>query len=437
MVLGCSALAARGLAAGPSTGPSTGGGAAAAASQPAAGAGAGAANKAPSPDPRRLEMGVLPALSGDSDIGFGFGLIGSFARFAPNYKPYKWRLEALWFMTAKAAPDGSGTEFPYHDDYLILDLPGLARGALRLNAELRFARFTTSGYFGFGNAARVDEQQRALNGRYHMYDRIYPSAELKARLQLLPGLSLFVGSRFVYNWLRVYDGSQLQGDLQRVSSDSALAALLLGASGRYPLFELSLGWIFDTRDHEYAPSSGVFHELSWRAALGDAIGLDYPYGGLNLTARVYRSLGTPRLVFAGRLMADLLFGRPPFFELASHGGFARNFALGGGKAIRGVPQQRYHGKVKLLANGELRAKLLPFSLGSERFNLGLVAFVDAGRVVTELGGEAFEEGGLGLKLGAGGGLRLQWGETFIVRADVAWSPDAEPMGIYIDISHIF
>jgi hypothetical protein len=67
-----------------------------------------------------------------------------------------------------------------------------------------------------------------------------------------------------------------------------------------------------------------------------------------------------------------------------------------------------------------------------------VGFFDTGRTwadyraLTHLDGE-----GLGLKIGAGGGLRLQWGETFLIRVDPAWSPDADPVGFYVDINHAF
>ena len=37
----------------------------------------------------------------------------------------------------------------------------------------------------------------------------------------------------------------------------------------------------------------------------------------------------------------------------------------------------------------------------------------------------------------GGGLRLQQGRAFVVRADVAWSPDARPVAGYLLADHIF
>jgi hypothetical protein len=45
--------------------------------------------------------------------------------------------------------------------------------------------------------------------------------------------------------------------------------------------------------------------------------------------------------------------------------------------------------------------------------------------------------GMGMKFGAGEGIRLQWGETVVIRVDVAYSPDADPVGVYVDFGHIF
>ena len=131
-----------------------------------------------------------------------------------------------------------------------------------------------------------------------------------------------------------------------------------------------------------------------------------------------------------------MLGSPPFYELAR---FGDTDAIGGGNGVRGVPAQRYYGKVKVLGNFELRATPLAFRLWSKPFNLGVAVFVDAGRVWTELGSAhpELDGTGLGIKYGIGGGLRLQQGRTFLVRLDIAWSPDADPIGAYFGTGHVF
>jgi hypothetical protein len=378
--------------------------------------------------PDRYEPSLVPALSYDSDRGVGFGALGTLARFREGYYPFRWRLMALIYATAKQAPDG-GVELPFHDYLLKLELPGLQGGRLRLDLKASFSRFTTCGYYGIGNASEASDQ----GGRYHQYDRIYPHVKGQARARVLPTVFFLFGGSFTYNWVNPYEGSRLEQDLRR--DDPDLRELLLGAEGRHPSLELNLGWAWDTRNHEYVPSRGMFHEISWRFSPGAT----FAYGGLNLTARFYWALYRETLVLAARALADLLVGEPPFYELAQHGGLYPKGSPGGGGAVRGVPLHRYHGKVKLLGNLELRARLLPFSLFGQRFNLGGNVFFDAGRVWTELppGNRRFDGDGPGLKLGVGAGPRMQWGETFLIRIDLAWSPDADPVGVYFDVSHVF
>jgi hypothetical protein len=47
-----------------------------------------------------------------------------------------------------------------------------------------------------------------------------------------------------------------------------------------------------------------------------------------------------RLVLAGRLLADLIFGEAPFYELELGGPFEPTYLLGGSRGVRGVPWGR-------------------------------------------------------------------------------------------------
>jgi hypothetical protein len=69
---------------------------------------------------------------------------------------------------------------------------------------------------------------------------------------------------------------------------------------------------------------------------------------------------------------------------------------------------------------------------------GVVAFFDAGRVWADTAPHPELDGtGLGLKYGTGGGVRLQSGKAFVLRGDVAWSPDARPLGGYFAVGQAF
>jgi outer membrane translocation and assembly module TamA len=70
--------------------------------------------------------------------------------------------------------------------------------------------------------------------------------------------------------------------------------------------------------------------------------------------------------------------------------------------------------------------------------LGVVPFFDAGRVWADTKPQPELDGqGVGLKYGAGGGLRLQSGSSFLIRLDVAASPDASPVSGYFSAGQMF
>jgi outer membrane protein assembly factor BamA len=113
---------------------------------------------------------------------------------------------------------------------------------------------------------------------------------------------------------------------------------------------------------------------------------------------------------------------------------------GGGWSLRGIPRQRYSGKVKLIQNLELRSLFWRFGIGKSRFVVGGVVFLDAARIwadtrATIIDGRNVDGGSF--KLGTGAGLRVRWGETFLIRFDGAYSPTEHTPGFYVDIGHVF
>jgi hemolysin activation/secretion protein len=130
-----------------------------------------------------------------------------------------------------------------------------------------------------------------------------------------------------------------------------------------------------------------------------------------------------------------MFGNTPFYELAR---FDDTYAIGGVLGVRGVPAQRYSGKLKALANIEIRVEIVSFRALGKRMVFGVAPFFDAGRVWADFGYHPDLDGrGVGLKYGYGGGLRLQSGSSFVLRADVAGSPDANPVSGYFMAGQMF
>ena len=168
---------------------------------------------------------------------------------------------------------------------------------------------------------------------------------------------------------------------------------------------------------------------------GGTADFPYRYGQTTAILRAYFPIGSDRVTLAARVVGDLLFGNVPFVELPR---FENTYALGGGNGVRGVPAQRYYGKVKAFGNVELRARIVPIRLFGKQMNLGAVCFFDGGRLWADTRPHPDLDGvGAGLKYGVGGGLRISSGTAFVLRADVAWSPDASPIGGYVAAGETF
>jgi hypothetical protein len=381
-------------------------------------------------DPHRLEAGALPIVTGSTDYGLGLGALGSLAKFSPGYEPYRWRIQGYAFASGKTDDDGD-FGFPYQDHQIEADFPELGR-RFRLGVRASFTRNAAAPYYGIGNASRDLEDEAAGGRRFQQFDRLYPSLTATARFDLSPDVFAFGQIDTSYSSTDVYAGSRLERDLAGASGE-AVRTRLRGVSDHF-LAVTTAGAAIDTRDSETSPTRGVFHEASLR--FGRGFGDDVGFGGANVNARYYVSIHRDTLVLATRALFDLLWGEPPLYALSRASGLESFNAPGGEFGVRGVPLGRYAGNVKAIANVELRSFLLRPSIGSQRFKIGPVAFFDTGRVWTSLDPNPELDGeGAGLKYGAGGGVRFQWGEAFLVRLDAARSPDGT--GVYFGVNQAF
>jgi hypothetical protein len=377
-----------------------------------------------------LERAIVPIAGGDTDIGFGGGFIGHMARpSVGGPTPFRWKLEGALLATFKLH-DGFELEAPFQDAYLMYTRAGLLHGLLRLEFRAAFTRETNLRYYGLGNAS-VDPpgpDQRARD----MFTRTHPAARIRARIKLDGPMHVVLGTMYIQNWLWFGDQSQLLLD---ASQGTDRQRDLLQVDRQHGLHVLEGGLVIDTRDDEVSPSRGAFHTIEVRASPWQTPAMPYRYIGISGVARMYVPVIEERLVAALRVVGDIQLGDVPFYELSR---FDETSALGGSKYVRGVPSNRYWGKRKLLANLEVRSQLYERNIRGSRYELGFTAFLDSGRVWADSERAPELDGtGLGLKYGVGGGLRLQKDQTFVLRADLAWSPDAHPLGGYFLAGHLF
>ena len=368
------------------------------------------------------EFNLLPVAGGTTDIGIGGGYFAGLARVEQGFDPYIWNIESAGLVTFKLLGGGK-VVLPYQDDYVQLTIPRLFGRPLRLEVRSEYSWETTLGYYGLGNASPAPT---ASASTYNQYGRLHPEILIDARWRVVDHLAAMAGVGFSQSWLQIRQDSKLESDLQTGSPE---VKHLLGSVDTAGVATAIGGLQWDTRDNEVSSHSGSYDTAGLRISPGGLKESPYRYAEMTAITRVFVPIVGPHVVLAMRLVGDVLVGQPPFYELSRFEDAYATYALGGQNGVRGVPGQRYYGKIKVLGNLEVRTELASFRALGKHMLFGVVGFADGGRVWADTSPHPELDGnGLGLKYGVGGGLRLQSGSSFVLRADVAWSPDAEALG---------
>jgi hypothetical protein len=383
----------------------------------------------------KFEWAIFPVLAGSTDIGFEFGAFAVVTKLAPKGSklPYEWALQGQLAMSVNGKP-GGGVELPVHDDNVSFDWRSLD-GQWRFAAQLWFWHAANAGFYGIGNTTLATGDPRATSVRSTQYIRSEIVAEADVGWQVLPYLRFRGGLAGRRLAPQTYVDSTL-------SLSAAEEPLVLGVNTNYSLIG-TVGVELDTRDNELAPNRGVYVAASLRGSAGALTGNDLSWGGTNLHVRGYYDVWPGRVVLGARALLDTVFDRPPTQEFSRSGGFEAVWMLGGSGGVRGIPEGRYQGRIRLTMNAEARVYLFGFDLFDTHFSIGLVGFVDAGRVWADWKPRPDLDGtGVGLHVTYGGGLRLRIGDTIMIRFDLAWAPPPittpdDQVGFYADLGNVF
>jgi len=391
-----------------------------------------------------VSVAGIPVVTFNSDDGLGGGLLGA-VFYNDGTLPYRYAATVLTFYTTKGVQA--------HE--LKLDAIDLLQLPLRVTSRVGFFHTISYNYCGLGNdvTCDVDDAKRAasiaqlspLDDDYDAFVRTYHQTRfmrlwglVDARYTLYAPLKLqaFAGARLFFHQpgaLFGDDGSFL--DLTRYPG-SLLERHTTADSQTGLASVVQLGLMFDTRDNEPAPTRGFWVEASVRAAT-PFWGSKWTFAGANVTARSYVPLASDgSVVLAHRLVVDVMVGDMPVQEMVRVGGTWDYTAFGGLEAGRGIRIQRNIGRVKAMQQSELRVDVFEWALLGQNFKHTLVGFLDAASIgvdVTDWGGRPFK-----VNLAAGMGTRFAWNESFVLRADVGFSPDENyAPGIYLAMNNVF
>ena len=341
--------------------------------------------------PKTLDWAVVPLVNFTTDRGVGYGLYG--AIFKPEHEakgppPYAAQLGAQFYQTTGG----------YSDHKLVVDLPRLADDRLRLELTAGLENWDGAFYFGQGgNLPRLRPEDTPE--QYYSFGLQSLRVISKARFPLHAAIDGFVGHVARAASIEVYPGSKLSEDRPVGSQGGLLSQVMAGA-------------IYDVRDHELTPTTGMYTEVSARLAQS-WMGSRFDMWGLNLTDRRFYTLGHPRVVLALREGIDLQQGEVPFFHQPVLGG-SQWVEVGGPLAMRGLSVGRYRANLTLIGDAEIRWEASRFALRQSELRLFLVSFASAASFHQpgEETPDLWPHGGLGA------GTRLLYNEVFMMRLDV-------------------
>ncbi len=206
---------------------------------------------------------------------------------------------------------------------------------------------------------------------------------------------------------------------------------------------LKLGLVYDSRDQEANPMSGMWTEALITVA-PEFLGTETPYTLLTLTHRQYFTLIENDLSFAYRLgYQGNISGQAPFYMLPFYmSSYKMEEGLGGSKSLRGILKNRIVGNATYFTNLEFRWKFFRTVVGGQNLYLALNGFTDIGQVLTpyEVEGETLPEvSEEGVHVAYGAGFRIALNENFIVAIDYGMAKDPQDgnAGMYIGLGYLY
>lgn len=373
----------------------------------------------------RTEVAGFPIIGGNSDIGLQFGAVSTISRFGDDIRPYRWNLDLL--LSAAVKPSQGFTRENIQSN---IDMPGLYGGRLRLIPQVAYTNTENLGYFGLGNASSDQVPPDATGKTDRHFESVQRELLLRVQGRIKVGLPFDVVPLVVYRHENptAYDGSKLETDATSPDSPADI--------GLRPLSLVSLGGgvVFDTRDNEIFPRRGHYHQLGLKFVTGVPFSSEARYGQDSSVFAWFIPIADD-VVFATRALLDLQFGNVPYYDLFTGGPFKTQYMIGGSAGVRGVPIGRFLGRIKLMANQELRAMLFDFRMFGQAFHIGAGAFFDAGRLWLDYSFNNPKDGGFpGIKWGTGVAGYLIWGQAAVFRIDIAYSRWATSFGSSIPIA---
>ncbi len=326
-------------------------------------------------------FGPLPAIGYNSDLGFQLGALCDIFYYGdgsvyPGYL-HKFNVEASYYFK------GSGVfHFFYDSKYLI--------PKVRLTTAVTYLPNPIMNFYGFNGAASPYFSGYDKQDGVAFYSMKRNSLRVLADFQgnIAGHLNWAAGMAFWY-----YKIGDVSLKKYRDNAGFSLYNLyrqygIIGAdeaAGGCHL-ELKAGLVFDTRDHEAAPSRGVWAELMAYGSPDMFQPEGFNYMKVAAHFRHYVPVWEDRIVFAYHLAYQgTVAGSVPFYMQTNittpYLRQVNSEGLGSINTLRGMLYNRIVGDGVAWGNAEFRFRIVQFRLIKQQWYVALNPFFDAGMVV--------------------------------------------------------
>ncbi|MBK7212349.1 MAG: BamA/TamA family outer membrane protein [Bacteroidales bacterium] len=416
---------------------------------------------------KNLNIGLLPTISFDADMGFQYGGLVSLYDYGDGslYPSYKQMMKVEVSRYTK----GSGT------NQIFYDARNLLPHHLRLTADLSYLTEKSLDFYGFnGYQSKFNADFSDKESEDYVTRVFYRNARKMFRFTADMQGNLYGKNLRWLAGIGIINMKMDTVDLNSINKGKKDEDILTYAPTLYHKYIdwgiispeekdggsanfLKMGLIYDTRDNEANAMHGIWTEalMTWAPSfLGNS---EFSYAKLVLIHRQYFTLIKDRLSFVYRLdYQGTIGGNAPFFMqpymLSSYSSITKTDGLGGAKTLRGIMRDRVVGDGIAYGNLELRWKFLKTHVGKQNLYFALNGFSDFGMVVQQVKINksliseedqakyfdfSYEKDKLHPSLGAG--LRIALNENFILAVDYGFAMKKEDglKGLYINIGNLF
>jgi len=399
-----------------------------------------------------LNVGPLPAVAYDADKGLQLGAVVQLFNYGdgsnyPNYDS-KWYLEASFFTK------GSQLYNIMYDNKVLI--PGIRWSnaiTIAVDKGMDFYGFNGYGsYLDYASIAAGKAGDSFLFSPFYKMNRTQVLAKSDFIGEITKNFKWEAGYHASYfgigaiDYANVNKNKSEQQCFPTKDEDGYVGTLYENfvnwgiispqeANGGFSS-SVRLGLVYDTRDKEGAPSSGIWAEGHLTAA-PKWLGTQNPFYRYSITFRNYLPIVTNDiLTFAYRLNYEGTIGNSaPFYVLPYITVMGENGdkdGMGGYRTVRGLIRDRVVGLDMATYTAELRWRFAQFKMGRQNIALGLSCFSDGtmatrGLDMTFKGEEQYKAGYESFMaksqtkdtphITTGAGFRFIMNENFIVAAE--------------------